>query len=257
MPPVPKTKDYPFLGISPLRWYRWLVFVETYLPEALIYFMARRAADGRRLMDKASKEAVQRNLRIILGEKATEAEIRRLTKQVYYETGAYLAEFLGQRRFAPRWLAGKGWQMSGYEHVSGPQGMGRGVMVISAHFSNWELGAALLAAKGHEVYITSLEHEDPRIDALFNDLRSVWGCTHMPINESVKTTMKALKAGKITAYLGDRPMSNAVVEADFFGRKAMFPSIPAKMALHAAAAYVPAFIWREGRNSFHVDFFPR
>ena len=256
MAKLPKAKDYPFLGISAYRWYQLLVRAEEFLPEPFMYFGSRRIADIRRLTDRRGREAVMHNLRIILGPDVPEKQIRKIARGVFYEAAAYIVEFLGQRRWARKWLSGRGWDIEGIEHIEQNTAVGRGVMVISAHFSNWEIGAAILATRRQEVYVAALEHEDTRIDVLFNNLRSVWGYKNMPINESIRLTLDALRTGKVVTLLGDRALGSSTVEVEFFGRKTLVPAAPVKMALHTSAALVPGFISREGRNTFHVKFFP-
>ena len=256
MAKLPKAQDYPFLGISAYRWYQLLVRAEEFLPEPFMYFGSRRLADIIRMTDHRGHEAVLHNLRIILGPDVPEKQIRKLARGVFYEAAAYIVEFLGQRRWARKWLSGRGWDIEGIEHVEQNTAAGRGVMVVSAHFSNWEIGAAILATRGQEVYVTALEHEDPRIDVLFNNLRNMWGYKTMPINESIRLTLDALRNGKVVTLLGDRALGLNTVEVEFFGRKMLMPAAPARMALHTSAALVPAFISREGRNTFHVKFFP-
>ncbi|MBN1808571.1 MAG: lysophospholipid acyltransferase family protein [Planctomycetes bacterium] len=241
------------MGISPYRWYRWMIFGEQYIPVPLIYFIARRIADIRRHIDRRGREAVESNMRLILGDDAPKKLIKRHTARVFYQTAAYICEFMGLRRFAPAWLKGDGWKIYNIEYVEKAQAEGRGVLILSAHFSNWEVGGAMLASLGKEVYVTSLEHEDPRITELFNDLRTVWGFVHMPIEKSVKLSMDALRAGKIVCYLGDRALAAAgAIDVDFFGKKVPFPTTPIKMALKANALILPGFIFREGRNFFHL-----
>jgi len=244
------------MGISAYRWYRAIVFGEHYISEPLLYFFARRIADIRRRIDDTGREAVKKNLRLFLGPDVSEAEIEPYVKKVYYQTAAYIHEFLGQKRFSKKWLMQQGWDCSGIELINKAQDSGKGVMILSAHFSNWEIGAALLATFGKEVYVTSLEHEDPRITELFNELRSVWGYHHMPIDKSVKLTMEALRNGKIACYLADRTLAAVgTVAVQFFGKRVHFPSTPAKMALKTGAAIIPGFVTREGRNFFHLKFY--
>ena len=257
MPQFPKARDYGFMGLSPHTCYRILIWMINTLPESTVYWIARRLAEYRYFTDRVGREAVRHNLRLILSGRAVPGwEKVRLTREVFYQTGYYLAEFLGQRRFAAKFRRPEQAEIKGLQYIDPHLERGRGVLIISAHYSNWELGAAVMAARGYEVYVTSLEHEDPRNDVLFNYLRSVWGYHHMPINESVTLSIKNLRAGKVVCYLGDRPSAFGLTEAEFFGRREVFPVVPARMALKAGAAFVPGIVRRFGRNRFLVEFYP-
>ena len=75
MPDFPKTHDYPFLGIPPHYGYRIVIWTINHLPEPLVYFMARRLADCRRLGDSYGRNAVMDNLRLVLGDDVPEKQI--------------------------------------------------------------------------------------------------------------------------------------------------------------------------------------
>lgn len=257
MAKFPKASDYGFMGLSPYRCYKTLVWMLDNFPESLSYWIARRLAEYRYFADGIGREAVKYNLRLILaGRHVPGWERTRLTREVFYQTSYYLAEFLGRKYFAKKLRRPGQAELEGLEHLDVNLRKGRGVLIISAHYSNWELGAAILATKAYEVYVTSLEHTDQRINDLFNDLRSVWGYHHMPIEESVKLSIRNLKAGKVLCYLGDRPSAMGLTEAAFFGKREVFPVVPARMALKADAAFVPGIVNRHGRNRFTVRFYP-
>lgn len=52
-------------------------------------------------------------------------------------------------------------EVHGGEHLAAARSSGRGVIVLSAHLGNWELGAAWLAAGGTPVHLVARAHPSP------------------------------------------------------------------------------------------------
>jgi lauroyl/myristoyl acyltransferase len=148
------------------------------------------------------------------------------------------------------------------EHESGWQGCmqsaqqaGRGVLVVSAHFGNWDMAGVILA-RHHAVSAVAETFSDEQLNQLLQDQRREKGIGIIPLESSMRPVLRILQQNQFAAIIVDRPMpANQGTEITFFGRKTYVPGGPAALALKSGAAIVPAFVWYGHHNEFYVKAF--
>src|SRR5262245_26209386 len=92
------------------------------------------------------------NLRRALG--TTRAEAARILRLMYRHLGLSLVEFLRLSRWTPERIAERV-QLDGFERLREAMRSGRGVVVITAHFGNWDLLACLSARLGVPLHVVT------------------------------------------------------------------------------------------------------
>ena len=194
-------------------------------------------------LDRAKREAVRGNLRVVLGPGTPESEIRRLSALTSRHFALYLAEFFGPEVFDATFVA-RHIRLTDAHHIDRAVARGTGAVIMTAHLSNWEIGAATLASRGYDVLGVAEHHPDERLNRAFQRMRRLRAYTTIPFEGSFRQCVKALKAGRSICFVCDRDIGVGGIEVDFFGRPTLFPGGPSRVALAAGATAVPGFVVR-------------
>ncbi len=133
--------------------------------------------------------------------------------------------------------------IQGLEHLDAGLAKGRGVLLLSAHFSNLELGARLLLLHRaiHGVY---RPHENPVLNWLMTRNRERYAEAAIP-RDDVRAMMRCLKKNGVLWFAPDQNFGHKhSVFADFFGVPAATNTATARLAEMTGAAVVPFFCHR-------------
>ena len=228
-------------------------FLATVFPLRQLYWIAERIADLHHFFDKKGRAAVKENLGVITGGRLDENALNKAVKQTYYHFSLYLAEFFRMKKLDQGYFDSHV-KIVGISNVDTALKHGTGAVVVSAHFSNWELGLAALAMKGYQPYVIVAPHKNRKVNDLFLRPRVRAGARPIFTENAIEGGYEALRSNGILILLGDRVTTKGGVETTFFGRTAVFPKGPAKFALRARAPLIPAYIMRQPGNTFVVTF---
>ena len=140
----------------------------------------------------------------------------------------------------------------------------RGVILITAHIGNYEVGSMMPAqAEGRRVHLVREPEGDAEAQAFVKgviDRFSERGFQeHFATGDPSLgvTLLDALRRGEIVALQGDRPRTGApVIPVRLFGRPFELPHGPAALARVADVPLLPVFVLREGRRRYRIVFRP-
>ena len=129
---------------------------------------------------------------------------------------------------------------------------GRGAVLVSGHFANWEVMAAAICNRPVDCLVTYRAINNPHIDKRLNKARRAYGIGVLtPKGIGTRTLMKALKAGRSVAILNDQKFREGVA-VPFFGQDAMTAPGPARLAIKYGVPIVPMSTVRTGPAKFEV-----
>ena len=117
---------------------------------------------------------------------------------------------------------------------------GRGVMIVTPHYGDWETGSLAAGFIGAPYMIVTASYKNPDANALLSRLRSVPGHTTIPPRNAVIKLFKALKRGGIIGILVDvnGRRGRGGVWLDFFGMPVFNTAAVGDLALRTGAAVV-------------------
>lgn len=196
---------------------------------------------------KDTRKLVENNLSIIGGGRYTSEEMEKLTRSTFQNYGRYLLDYMVMHRIeehnAHKCVEEKG---IGEENLIEAMKIGKGILCITPHLGNWELGGIMLALKGYKLNVLSLKDNRENISTFRERIRMKYGIKSIYVDEdsmdTIINTANALKKGGIVALLGDRDGTSRTIEVDFFGKKTKFPVGVAYFALASGAPVVPVFV---------------
>ena len=133
---------------------------------------------------------------------------------------------------------------------------GRGIILVSGHYGNWELGSVVMRRvfKLPLTIVAQAEASDA-VNQFRRDIRDQLGVDTVEVRKSLDTPLqirKRLADNSIVAMLMDRHMGRDRVKVRFLGRDAWFLRTPALMASLTGAPLVPCYIERTEGGRFSV-----
>ena len=127
-------------------------------------------------------------------------------------------------------------RVHGFELVEDAARAGSGVVIVTGHLGNWEVGGASVAARGYPMDVIVARQRNKLFDAHLSRSRDRLGLTVVPRAQAPSRMVGALREGRVVGILGDQDARRAGVFVDFFGRPAATARGPALLALRANAA---------------------
>ncbi|MBN1872008.1 MAG: lysophospholipid acyltransferase family protein [Candidatus Omnitrophica bacterium] len=196
------------------------------------------------------KALVRSNLKAALPNTKKD-EIESLTRDVFKNFGNYLVDFFTFSKENKEYLKNI-IKFEGLDNLNQALKLGKGCIIITGHFGNWEIAGCALAVLGYKINVVALDHMDRRINNLFINLRKKAGVNVIPIGAARNACMEALRRNEIIAILGDRPYGDRGIQVNFFGKTAMLPRGAALFSLKAACPIVTAFSYKDdaAKNSY-------
>lgn len=143
-------------------------------------------------------------------------------------------------------------EVSGEEVVKQALERGKGVLVLIAHFGNYDL-MGLFASRllGYPVTIITKTLKNQRLNELWWELRQKAGLKTLPSHNAYRACVRALRRNELVGFMLDqnRPSGQGVF-VDFFGKPASTTPGLAMMSAQTGAPVVPVFMRRmpDGRH---------
>jgi KDO2-lipid IV(A) lauroyltransferase len=226
------------LGFEAGRW----------VPLPVLYGIADLLAAVSYLSCPARVRTLCANLARLLPD-ATDAARRRLARRIFRNYARYLVDY---GRF--RWMPREGFEaaiagLEGGQHLHTAFAMERGVILVTGHVGNWELGGAFFGRRGVKVHVVTLPDGSREIDAIRQGYRGYHAVNTIVLDGSPFATlemMAALKRGDMVAMLVDRWGRADGVPAAFLGGTHYLPRGPFALGLATGAPILPAFVVRDG-----------
>jgi Kdo2-lipid IVA lauroyltransferase/acyltransferase len=128
----------------------------------------------------------------------------------------------------------------------------RPVVIVSAHFGNFEMAGYLLGILGFPTYTVARTLDNPYVDAFLNRFRSRTGQHMIPKHGGYDQIVAVLGRGQIMTFLADQYAGSRGCWVEFFGRPASTHKAIALFALSHDAPLVVGYGRRKGRP-LHYD----
>lgn len=131
---------------------------------------------------------------------------------------------------------------------------GKGVMVVSGHFGNWEwMGGGLALSGLSSVYVVETQ-SNKLVEGWLDRMRQSVGVEVVPIRKAARGLFTALRHNKVVAIMCDQDAGDAGVFVPFFGRLASTPQGPALFHLRTGAPIIFTASPRDKDGIYRVIF---
>jgi Kdo2-lipid IVA lauroyltransferase/acyltransferase len=176
-----------------------------------------------------------------------------IIKVSFQNLGKNLLELLYLSRLTPSEID-QMVSVEGENYLKDAYRRGRGVIFITGHIGNWEIGAASLAKHYHPTVILATPIYDPHLEEVMVRIRR----THMietivrGQSNALRRLLATLREGGVVVLAIDQDTRVDGVFVPFFGRDAYTPAGPVTLALRTGAAVVIGFSLRQSDGSHKV-----
>lgn len=181
-------------------------------------------------------------------------DFNKTARKIFLNFGYYLIDFF----YANYLIKNQRIKAKGLENLDYCLNQKKGVVLVTFHLGNWELGGMFLAQKGYPLNVLYLPHQDKRLDNLFKEMRIRAKEKIIPLKQ-LKKCFYALKNKEILAILGDinfTKNSKNEIKVRFFNQDFYLPSGPAEFALRSDSYLLIGIATISKRGRYELNIFP-
>ena len=215
------------------------------VPVSASLWLGRRIGDAVFFFNKERRVIAYANLKSAFAAEKTPGELKGITKRVYRNMVQTFVEVLNltkvNRKYVDKYV-----EVVNMERIRNAAKSGRGTILLTAHFGDWELSSLVSSVEGFPILVLVREQKMRRLNELLNALRESNGCKVIRKGMDVKNILKALYGKNIVGILSDQDAGKNGIFIDFFGRPTSYHSGPFEIAKHTDSLILPNFIVRTG-----------
>ena len=208
--------------------------------EKTVSTMPERAADifGKnvgRVIHKLGirRDVVDANLRLAFPDK-DDAWIADITRKTFEHLGREATAMMRLSRLDPQAVIDRTLPV-GWEQMEAARAEGRGVLLVTGHYGNWEVAAATVAARGIPIAAIVRRQGNRLVDERLQELRRSLGVETIYQSEAPTRVPRVLRANGVVGIVGDQNAPRSGIWVPFFGRLASTHRGPALFALRLNA----------------------
>ena len=227
-------------------------------PRHFAYWLSLRIADAYFFLDRRGRNAVTANLRQVFlfkNQSVSERALSLATRRAFQNFGKYLVDFFRFSRLSEQDIR-RLVDIQNLDYVDQGLAKGKGVVLVTGHLGNWELGGAVLAGMGYPISAVALRQPSAKLNEFFQRHRRERGMKIISLGNAVGSLIRALRNNELVALLADRDYSLRNDFVPFCGAEACLPRGPAWMSIKTGAPVVAGFMLRRPDDTFVLQMYP-
>ena len=222
---------------------RRLAFLSLLTPHCFLLFLGRVLGWIWYYLIPIRRSLVRRHIRHAL-DPASPAETRSIARRMFENLGMNLVELFLIDPANPQKTLGR-IERRNMERFDREYAKGKGVLVLTAHFGNWDLLCCSQAMAGIPITIISKTIKPRWLNDYWMRTRRQCGVEILPDRGVRADLLKRLDGGGVVGFVIDQHAPGGFgVVVDFFGRPAYTTPGLAELALDSGAPVVPIFLVR-------------
>ncbi|MEN9461772.1 MAG: hypothetical protein RIS84_1792 [Pseudomonadota bacterium] len=242
--------------LAPRYWGWWIVvgllWSLTRLPHAAQLRLGRGFGAMAYRLAKRRRRIAEINIKACFPELAPDAQ-QTLVREHFAAMGMGIMEMLSAWWCSDAWILEQG-EMVGLEHLKTALARGKGVMLLTAHFTALEIGTRFLTMQ-IPVHASYRSHENLVFEYVLQKSRAAHAEKAIH-RDDVREMLRSLRKNKALWFAPDQNFGHKYsVFARFFGIPAATNTATARFAEMTGAVIVP-FVTRRQNDRYHVEFFP-
>ncbi len=228
------------IGFSLAKW----------VPRPVLYVIADLLADVTHRAGAEPARNLQANLRSAFP-RWTDREVEELSRRIFRNFAGNLVDYGRFHTISDKALDRLLPSIEHLHYLEKSFAKGKGVILVTGHIGNWELGALFFGRHGYKFNVVTIPEGSERIDSIRGTYRMRQNIRTIVVDGSPFASLEivaALRRGEIVAMLVDRWEGSDGIPAKFLGEIRRFPRGPFVLSLATGASILPAFIVRDGNG---------
>ncbi|MBA3724937.1 MAG: lysophospholipid acyltransferase family protein [Armatimonadetes bacterium] len=141
-------------------------------------------------------------------------------------------------------------KFEGLDYVKSATDKGKGALVITAHFGDWERMAQAFTLLGYKISVVARDANEERTTQMINAVRNRHGIEVFSRGKAAREILRRLAKNEIVGILTDQNTREILVP--FFGFPAGTNEAPAALHLRTGSPLITAFCEETGTDEYRV-----
>lgn len=135
-------------------------------------------------------------------------------------------------------------RVEGLEYLEAAYAQGKGVIMCTGHYGNWELLGATVALHGYPMLSITRKQNNGYMDRAINEFRQMVGqrVTYNRGEHGLLAISRMLREKNLLGVLYDQDTNDDGVEIDLFGKRSVIPLGPAALSRIYGSPILPIFL---------------
>ncbi|MFP4081266.1 MAG: lysophospholipid acyltransferase family protein [Candidatus Aminicenantes bacterium] len=225
------------------------------LPRPVCLSWGRMVGSLAYFFDKKHRLIAQGNLKTAFAPQISTQFLRKTSLECFQNFGQVVVDtlkfsFLSHRKKS-RILA-----VEGEKNLDQALNQGRGVLLFSAHYGNWEIASFFFSQKG-KLKVIARPLDNKLLDKQLQKIRKNLGSEVISKYQATRPILHSLGAKEMVAFLIDQNVLHSqAVFVDFFGKKAATTPSLATFFSRTRAPLVPAFCYPLSSDRYVLKIHP-
>lgn len=196
---------------------RILNFIFKFIPVEVSLWLGRTAGGLIFFFNKKRRLIAYANLKAAFAGERTPKELRKINKGVYVNIAQTFVEIICMTKVDKAYID-KYVKIIGREHMDRAVVSGKGAILLTGHYGNWELSSLTSALNDYPIMVLAREQKMKRLNALINRVRESKGCKVITKGFETKNLLRGLKKGDVIGMVSDQDAGKKGMFVNFFGR---------------------------------------
>ena len=146
----------------------------------------------------------------------------------------------------------------GLEYLEEAYAKGKGALMCTGHFGNWELLGADVALHGYPMLSIARKQNNSAMDRFINEYREIVGqkVAYNQGKEEILAMGRYLKEKHLLGILFDQDTNDTGVKIDLFGKEVITPGGPAVFSRAFGCPILPIFMHYDADGSCRAKIYP-
>lgn len=149
-------------------------------------------------------------------------------------------------------------QVEGLEYLEAAYAEGKGVIMATGHYGNWELLGATVALHGYPMLSITRKQNNSYMDKAINEFREMVGqqVTYNRGKHGLLAISRMLKEKNLLGVLFDQDTNDDGVELDLFGKRSVIPMGAAALSRIYGSPILPIFMHNNDDGTCCAKIYP-
>lgn len=234
----------------------FLKFIVWLLPDSVSAAFCKMLARIYFVINKRRRHNVLTNLNLAFKDSMSKDEKLKIAKECYEKFAVYLgANFIKNQNTTKQAVLDRV-SFVHDDRLIEAISSGRGVIVTTAHYGEWELFSLAMAARFGAVSVVGRRLDDVAMEEILSKNRHQFDIQVIEKSGAARGVLRALKDGRLVGILVDQNTAkNEGIEVSFFGCRALHTPAASVLAQKSGALIVPAYIrsLKDSKNEIEFD----